>query len=147
MTHPTLELELLARLQVQIAEPYDGGVTATGEASSIIPIIGGTVEGPLLEGEILPLGADWGVARTDGTFKVAARYLIRTIDGTVLTVTNTGVIAAGQDPIGLTSPRIEAPQGRYAWLNDAVLIGTLSPVFANDAPVGVSLEFHCVRTV
>ena len=107
MTHPTLELELLARLQVQIAEPYDGGVTATGEASSIIPII----------------------------------------DGTVLTVTNTGVIAAGQDPIGLTSPRIEAPEGRYAWLNDAVLIGTLSPVFANDAPVGVSLEFHCVRTV
>ena len=49
MTHPTLELELLARLQVQIAEPYDGGVTATGEASSIIPIIGGTVEGPLAE--------------------------------------------------------------------------------------------------
>ena len=81
--------------------------------------------------------------RGDGVPLVSARYLIRTEDGVVLTVTNTGAFTAQGT---VTTPRIEAPEGPYAWLNDAVLVGTLVPLLDGDRPRGVSLEFHQIRT-
>ncbi|MBN9089333.1 MAG: DUF3237 family protein [Reyranella sp.] len=39
----------------------------------IIDILGGEVAGPMLEGEILPGGADWQIVRPDGTIEVVAR--------------------------------------------------------------------------
>ena len=141
MTHPELTLDLVARLEVLIAEPIDAGVTPAGHRR-VIPITGGTVTGPRLTGEVLGIGADWSVVRSDGVAVVTARYLIRTDDGVVLTVTNTGAFTAQGT---VTTPRIEAPEGPYAWLNDAVLAGTLVPRPAGARPPGVSLEFHQIR--
>ncbi|WP_166462870.1 DUF3237 family protein [Amycolatopsis acidicola] len=142
MTHPALALELVARLEVTIGEPIDGGDTPAGRRR-VIPITGGTVAGPLLRGEVLALGADWSLLRGDGVPSVTAKYLIRTHDGVVLTVTNTGTITVGPGGAsGLTTPKIEAPAGEYAWLNDAVLVGTLVPLAGGG---GVSLEFHRVQ--
>jgi hypothetical protein len=62
--------------------------------------------------------------------------------GVVLTVTNTGAFTAQGI---VTTPRIEAPEGRYSWLNDAVLVGTLVPLLEDARPLGVSLEFHQIR--
>jgi hypothetical protein len=45
----------------------------------------------------------------------------------------------------VTTPRIEASEGPYAWLNDAVLVGTLVPLLDGNRPTGVSLEFHQIR--
>lgn len=142
MTHPELTLELVARLEVLVAEPIDAGVTPAGHRR-VIPITGGSVTGPLLTGEVLGVGADWSVVRGDGVPVVTARYLVRTDDGVVLTVTNTGAFTAGGI---ITTPRIEAPEGPYSWLNDAVLVGTLAPLPDGDRPSGVSLEFHRIRT-
>lgn len=142
MTHPELALELVAKLKVLIAEPIDAGTTPAGHRR-VIPITGGTVEGPRITGEVLGVGADWSVVRDDGVAVVTARYLIRTGDGVVLTVSNAGAFTARGI---VTSPRIEAPEGPYAWLNDAVLVGTLVPLPDGARTAGVSLEFHQVRT-
>ena len=141
MTHPELAMDLVARLEVLISEPIDAGVTPTGHRR-VIPITGGTVTGPRITGEVLGIGADWSVVRGDGVAAVTAKYLIRTDDGVVLTVTNTGAFTAQGI---VTTPRIEAPEGPYSWLNDTVLVGTLVPMLEGARPLGVSLEFHQIR--
>lgn len=141
MTHPELALDLVARLEVLISAPIDAGVTPAGHRR-VIPITGGTVSGPRITGEVLGIGADWSVVRGDGVAAVTAKYLIRTDDGVVLTVTNTGAFTAQGI---VTTPRIEAPEGPYSWLNDAVLVGTLVPLLEDARPRGVSLEFHQIR--
>lgn len=141
MTHPALVTEPVARLRVHIAGVIDAGETPAGHRS-VIPITGGTVEGPRITGEVLGVGADWSVVRADGVPVVTAQYLVRTHDGAVLTVHNTGAFTAQGI---VTTPRVEAPEGPYSWLNDAVLVGTLVPLIEDGTPVGVSLEFHQVR--
>ena len=56
-----------------------------------IPITGGTVSGPDLQGEVLDGGGDWATFHDDGTVDVEARYQIRTDDGHVVDVLNTGI--------------------------------------------------------
>jgi hypothetical protein len=141
MTHPELVLELVAKLEVLIAEPIDAGVTPAGHRR-VIPITGGRVDGPRITGEVLGIGADWSVVRSDHVPVVTAQYLIRTDDGVVLTVTNTGAFTTQGI---VATPHIEAPEGPYAWLNDAVLTGTLVPLSDGARPRGVSLEFHQIR--
>lgn len=126
MTNPALELRLIARVNARIGDTFDVGAVVGG-FRRVIPITGGVVDGPELFGEVVALGADWNLARADGTDTVSARYLIRTRDGVLLSVTNEGVVAdraAGR--YGVTKLTIEAPVGSpYAWLNDAVLVGSL----------------------
>lgn len=141
-----LALRLVARVRADIAEPIVGGPVPGGRRR-IIPITGGVVEGPDLVGRVVPLGADWNMVRADGTETVSARYLLRTHDDVVLSVTNEGVLTLGPDgAFGVTSLRIEAPiDSAYAWLNDAVLVGSLEAVVEGDAVVGVSLEYWCAE--
>jgi hypothetical protein len=143
LSSPSLRLELVSRLTVQIGEPIDAGRTPAGHRR-IIPITGGTAEGPGFSGEVLPVGADWSLVRLDGVPTVTATYLVRTQDGTVLTVSNTGSIKLGEIVMGITRPSIEAPDGPYAWLNDAVLVGSLVPLYGGKNILGVTLEFHQV---
>ncbi|MFJ6727934.1 MULTISPECIES: DUF3237 family protein [unclassified Streptomyces] len=137
---PRLVRELVARLTVFVGEPIVVGRTPRG-LRRVIPLTGGTVTGPRVHGEVLPLGADWSLIREDGVPTVDATYLVRTDDGVVLSVTNSGALT---DHGFVTTPRIEAPEGPYAWLNDAVLVGTLTPLTGADTPSGVSLAFHRV---
>jgi uncharacterized protein DUF3237 len=105
----------------------------------IVPILGGTVRGPRLEGEIVPGGADWQHVRSDGVVELVARYSVLTRDGVEITVTNTGLrrappdvmerMARGEavDPALVycrTVPLFEAPAGPYQWLNASVFVCT-----------------------
>ena len=56
------------------------GNTPYGERR-IINILGGTVEGPRLNGKVLPGGADWQIVRADGVVHLHARYTIETDAG------------------------------------------------------------------
>jgi hypothetical protein len=60
----------------------------------IIPIIGGTVEGTNLKGEILNGGADWQIIRKDGVAELEAHYQIKTDDGVIIYIKNTGLRVA-----------------------------------------------------
>ena len=143
---PVLELRLLARVRARIGDLLEAG-DVPGGRRRVIPILGGTVEGPELFGSVLPLGADWNLVRSDGRESVSARYLIRTDDGILLSVLNEGVIsdtAGGR--LGLTALRIEAPRGsRYGELNDAVLVGSL--LVEDDPATGVAVLLEYWRVV
>jgi hypothetical protein len=144
--NPALELRLIARLRVRIGDVLDVGAV-DGGYRRVIPIAEGTVEGPELFGEVLPLGADWNLARSDGTDSVSARYVIKTRDGVLLSVLNEGVISdrpGGR--LGITSLTIEAPVGSpYGWLNDAILVGSLS-TDVDDLGTVILLEYWRVVT-
>jgi hypothetical protein len=125
------KLEYVYTAAVTIAPIEQVGATANG-MQRIIPITGGTFEGPKIRGSVIPGGADWNLARTDGTAAVEAYYFLRTDDGVIIKIVNKGVLPAAKTGDAtrrpaLTSPVFEAPKGKYEWLNDGVFVGTLVP--------------------
>ena len=120
-------LELLYTSHVTLGEAIQVGQTARG-MRRIIPITGGTFDGPNIRGEILPMGWDWQLDRADGCTELVANYFLRTDDGVIINVINTGTICRPTDgtaPVIRTSPVFEAPLGRYEWLGQRGNIGTL----------------------
>ena len=65
------------------------GQTPYGERR-VIDILGGRIDGPRLQGRILP-GADWQIVRPDGATDLQARYGIETDHGTRVLVTSDGL--------------------------------------------------------
>lgn len=135
----TPALTLAMRLRVLIGAPQELGMV-DGVRKRVIPITGGTVDGPRLTGRILPGGADWQSIRADGTADILARYSIAASDGTILSITNPGYrhgpapvlarIAKGEavDPALYyfrTTPRFDvASDGPHAWLGRTVFLCT-----------------------
>lgn len=132
-------LELLYRSVVKLGPAIEVGQTGRG-MRRIIPIIGGTFEGPNMRGEILPMGWDWQLDRADGCTEIIADYFLRTDDGVVINVVNSGALcrpgADGPVP-ARTSPVFEAPLGKYEWLGKAGTIGTLGFDPGADGPAVV----------
>ncbi|MBK8635599.1 MAG: DUF3237 domain-containing protein, partial [Saprospiraceae bacterium] len=90
-TAPTLDF--VCELKVKLKPPYIVGETPHG-MRRIIPIIGGSFEGPAMKGEILNGGADWQIVRKDGVAELEAHYQIKTDDGVIIYVKNTGLRVA-----------------------------------------------------
>ena len=105
------------------------GETQHGERI-VIPITGGTFEGPGIKGSIINGGADYQlVNKTQHRTELEAIYSIRTDDGVYIHVRNRGIIYDGKDAEGNPSfyfkaaPQFEAPaDSRYAWLNNALFV-------------------------
>jgi hypothetical protein len=125
---PEPELELLYRSVVKLGEVIQVGETGRG-VRRIIPIVGGTFEGPNMRGEILPMGWDWQLERKDGCTEIIADYFLKTDDGVIINVVNSGALcrpsADGTLVPPRTSPVFEAPLGKYDWLSKGGYIGTL----------------------
>jgi hypothetical protein len=56
-----------------------------------VPLGGGTVVGPELNGTLVEGGVDWQVNRADGVLDIAAHYVIRTDDGALVEVQSNGM--------------------------------------------------------
>ena len=56
-----------------------------------VPLGGGTVKGPELNGTLVEGGVDWQVNRADGVLDIAAHYVIRTDDGALVEVQSDGM--------------------------------------------------------
>ena len=52
----------------------------------IIPIVGGTCEGPRIKGRVLNLGADWQTIWDSGVSELDTRYGIETHDGATIEI-------------------------------------------------------------
>jgi hypothetical protein len=125
--------ELITTLDIELGPVWEVG-ELPGGFRRVISIVGGTMVGPVLSGEILPGGADWNTQRADGTSELWARYTVRTDDGVCIGVINAGTI--GPDFVDgdvVTVPQLEAPAGPYAWLADVALVGTLRPIPGREA--------------
>ena len=132
---PALETEFVMQLKVTLDAPYVVGETPHGKRT-VIPITGGTFEGPLLKGTILSGGADWQLAKGSRT-ELEAIYSIKTDDGVFIHIRNRGIISTGKNPDGTPSfyfkcaPTFEAPEdSKYAWLNNALFL--CAPSFGGD---------------
>src|SRR5271168_4462744 len=88
MTSP--DLQFAFEIEVEVAAPLDLGQTQNGHRR-VVPIQGGKVAGPRLQGRLLAVGADWQILRPDGTADLDARYTIQTNDGALIYVVNRGV--------------------------------------------------------
>ncbi len=124
-------------LTVELADIMEMGDGRAGKRR-IIPIIGGTVRGPKINGTILNLGADWQTVFSDGMAELDTRYAFETDDGAVIEIRNFGyrhgspeVIAAvgrGEDVdpseyYMRTHARLETGDERYTWVNRMLFVG------------------------
>lgn len=134
----TPHLEFLFRTRVTVAPPIQIGTVAAGERR-IIPITGGSFEGKGIRGEVIPGGADWQLVSKDGSAVVEARYTLKTDDGALIYVRNSGVRNGPQEileairrgePVNpelyyfRTSPVFETATPAYEHLNRIVAIGS-----------------------
>ena len=118
------ELEFVLELKVKLGNAFGVGQTAKGNRF-VIPITGGTFEGPRIKGEILNGGADYQLQNMNlGRTDLEAIYCIRTDDGVNIHVRNVGIITNGAEGnYFYASPKFEAPMdSRYAWLNNAIYV-------------------------
>ena len=149
---PGLEFEF--RMHLHIGAPLDQG-SWDGRRRRIMPITGGTFDGPRFSGIVLPGGADWQSVRvTDGVAQIDARYTLRHEDGTLVSVADRGVrrgppdfmarLAAGEvvEPslyYFRTTPRFQVQDGPHQWLAHNVFISR-----GNRGPDAVELEIFRV---
>jgi hypothetical protein len=133
------KLEFFCELQVKLSPALSVGETAHG-TRRIIPIVGGTVEGPGIKGEIFNGGADWQVVRKDGVAELEAHYQFKTDDGSIVYVKNIGVRVATPDVAARIArgekvdasqyyfraiPKLETSlSSKYAWINDTIFVCT-----------------------
>ena len=125
----TPQLEFALQLKVTLGEAYTCGETQHGQRT-IIPITGGTFEGPAIKGTIINGGADYQLNNTaTGRTELEAIYCIKTDDGVNIHVRNRGIIMSGKDEKGnptfyfKAAPQFEAPvDSKYAWLNNSIFV-------------------------
>jgi len=91
---PNLVFALEAR--VQVGAPVEIGHTLKGQRR-VVPILGGTFEGPSLRGVVLGGGADWQIVHADGLSELDSRYTLQTTAGDLVYVQNAGVRHAARD--------------------------------------------------
>lgn len=102
-------------------------------------VAGGTFSGDRLNGTILPGGADWIIARPDGSTTLDVRIVLQTDDGATIGMTYRGLrhgpaevmhkVNKGEfvDPslyYFRTAVLFETASDKYAWLNGIIAIGT-----------------------
>ena len=147
--------DLAVELHVKLGPTEEMGQAPDGKRS-IYPIVGGTVAGPAIKGQVVPGGGDFFVDRPDGAGVVDALYRIKTDDGTVIILHNKGLfyftesgkqkLAAGQktgpaDEYCRTVPEFIAPAGKYDWLNKSIFVGTIT----DGAPDEVIIRIYRVH--
>ena len=133
------ELEFAFRISVDLI----GGVQEIGNTGKgirkVVPITGGTFEGPNIKGKVVAGGYDWQLLRTDGVVEIDARYMLQTDGGDLITILNTGLrhgppevmqrLAKGEEVDASeyyfrSIPMFEVGNPDYAWLMQSVFIAT-----------------------
>jgi Protein of unknown function (DUF3237) len=135
---PLVSAEPIFRIHAEVADIRPFGTTPYGERR-VIDIIGGGVEGPKLNGRILPGGADWQIVRGDGVVDLKARYAIETNGGARILVESDGLrhgppevmaqLARGEAVDASryyfrTVMRFETSEPALAWLNKIIALAT-----------------------
>lgn len=134
MDHP--QLEFVFELRVEASSLPEIGKTPKG-TRKLIAINGGSFEGPLINGKVIPGGYDWQLLRNDEVTEIEARYVLQTDDGAMITIINSGLrhgpahvmqqLAQGQevDPAQYyfrSIPYFETSEKKYDWLNKNIFV-------------------------
>lgn len=80
----------MTQIRCDVGELVSLGDAPQGERR-YVPLCGGTVAGPELNGRLVEGGVDWQVRRSDGVLEIAAHYVIRADDGALIEVRSEGL--------------------------------------------------------
>jgi Protein of unknown function (DUF3237) len=83
-------LSPFTRIECAVTPLVSLGAAPLGERR-YIALGSGRVQGPELNGELVPGGVDWQILRADGVLEIAAHYVIRADDGGLIEVNSTGL--------------------------------------------------------
>jgi hypothetical protein len=126
-----LEHQPIFTIEAELDAVVTLGRTPYGERR-LVGITGGTVNGPKLNGRILPGGADWQIIRSDGAADIQARYMVESDGGGRVLVESKGLRHAPPDVLQKlargenvdpslyyfrTAMRFEAAVPALDWLN------------------------------
>jgi len=117
------ETEFVYEAIVDIEPGIDLGNGPLGQRA-MVPITGGTFEGPNIRGTVLPGGADRQLVREDGVRLLDALYELQTDDGAIFTVRNQVISHPQPGQARFSFIQITAPE-EYNWLNQSIHVGTL----------------------
>ncbi len=135
---PEIRTAHLMTLTLSVAGMQPIGPTPNGNRR-IGLVSGGQFEGSKLKGKVLPGGADWIIARPDGSTTLDVRIVLETDDGATIGMTYRGMrhgpaaimekLNAGEfvDPSQYyfrTAVSFETAAPRYDWLNRIIAVGT-----------------------
>jgi hypothetical protein len=146
-----LKSDFLCTLTGTVAPPREIGGTPRGNRR-FFAVTGGSFEGPRLRGEVLPEGGDWLIIRPDGVVELDVRATLRTDDGALIYLRQTGLrratpevqarLARGEAVVSdeyyfRVVPTFETSAPQYAWLNSVIAIGV-----GERLPDGVSYRMY-----
>jgi hypothetical protein len=129
-------LEFVFEAVILLAPPVELGMV-DGARRRLVPITGGTVNGPRLNGTVLPGGGDWQAIGKDRTV-IHAKYTLEASDGTRIAIDNPGVRVAAPEIIARltagedldpalyyfrTTPVFEVQAGPHDWMTRSVFVG------------------------
>lgn len=133
-----LRSEFLFRMALSAGAPQMAGTARNGELR-VIPVTGGTLEGPRFNGEVLPgTAADWLRVDPDGTAHMDVRLTLKAASGGIVFMHYTGIrtgapevlarLNSGQpvDPADYyfrIAIRFETGAADLAWMNKVVAVG------------------------
>jgi hypothetical protein len=139
MTPLAPALEFAFEIRAEVGAVLRGAPGRLGERQHI-PITGGSVRGPRLNGHILPGGSDWVLGRRDGASITDAHYTIEADDGTPIYVHNRGLRVSSAEVLARlrrgeavaphemyfrSAPVFDAPEGPHGWLADRLFVADL----------------------
>ena len=131
-------LDHVLHLEVEVGGPIEVGRTTAG-LRRIVPILGGTVSGPLMTGRVLSGGADVQLIRSDTESELEARYVLESDAGELVYVTNVALRTGSVEDLARLrrdepvdpariyfrgTPRFETATPRLADLTRRVHVGT-----------------------
>jgi len=121
------KVEFVFEERVTLAPAVVQGETALGHRQ-YIPITGGTIAGPKLNGRVIPGGWDYQLRYEGGCGTLSADYFLEADDGTIIHILNESFSCGGPGAGGQRSffrPRFEAPEGPHDWLTRGTFVAVL----------------------
>jgi Protein of unknown function (DUF3237) len=138
MMAPVLQTNYVFTITARIGEVTTAGDIGSG-VRRIIPIVGGEVRGPDVNGNVLAFGADFQIIRPNELIELEAKYAFETDDGATVYVENRGIrfgpvellqkLKRGEpvDPKLIyfrTVPKFETGSDKYRWLMEHIFVAS-----------------------
>jgi hypothetical protein len=129
MLPPPPALLPLTQIRCEVGALVSLGPAPLGERR-YVPLGGGSVRGPELNGTLVEGGIDWQVQRRDGVLEIAAHYVIRSDDGALIEVQSTG-LRHGPDEVMARLARGEAVGRDEYFFRTVVRFTTGAPAWSH----------------
>ena len=133
---PKLEFAFEIKIKVEPGRGFEASGTPKG-LRRMIPIKGGSFEGPNIKGTVIAGGYDFQLLRDDNVMEIDARYVLQADNGALITIVNRGLRHADAEVMQQMAngievspslyyfrsvPQFETGDKKFDWLNRTVFV-------------------------